>query len=55
MLSKQFGHIGDALGDAAPAVRAVAVRGVCTLLNTYWELIPAAVTAGFLKRIAGVD
>ncbi len=55
LLSKQFAQLGDALGDAAPAVRAAAVAGVCQLLSTFWELIPAAVTAGFLKRIAGAD
>jgi hypothetical protein len=53
LLSKQFAQLGDALGDAAPAMRSAAVTGVCHLLNTFWELIPAAVTAGFLKRIAG--
>ncbi|BDA48499.1 Condensin-2 complex subunit G2 [Coccomyxa sp. Obi] len=53
LLSKQFGHLGDALGDSVPAVRQAAVSGVCKLLNTFWELIPGAVTAGFLKRIAG--
>ena len=53
LLSKQFGQIGDALGDSVPAVRQAAVSGVCKLLNTFWELIPGAVTAGFLKRVAG--
>lgn len=53
LLSKQFAQLGDALGDSVPAVRQAAVSGVCKLLNTFWELIPGAVTAGFLKRVAG--
>ena len=55
LVSGQFEQLGKALGDAVPAVRAAAVTGICTLLNNFWELIPAAITAGFLKRIAGVD
>ncbi len=55
LLSKQFAQLGDAFGDSVPAVRQAAVSGVCKLLNTFWELIPGAVTAGFLKRVAGAS
>ena len=53
MLTRQFTAFGDALGDESPAVRAEAVDGLSALLDTYWELVPAGVTAGFLQRIAG--
>ncbi len=53
VLTRQFTAFGDALGDESPAVRAEAVGGLCTLLDTYWELVPAGVTAGFLQRVAG--
>lgn len=55
VLTRQFGAFGDALGDDSPAVRAEAVTGLGSLLDTYWELVPAGVTAGFLQRIAGVS
>ena len=54
MLTRQFEAFGDALGDGSPAVRAEAVTGLSSLLDTYWELVPAGVTAGFLQRIAGI-
>ena len=53
LMTQQFAAIGAALGDDAPAVRAAAVGGLAELLGAFWELIPAAVTAGFLKRITG--
>ena len=53
VLTRQFAAFGDALSDDAPAVRAEAVSGLGSLLDTYWELVPAGVTAGFLQRIAG--
>jgi hypothetical protein len=53
VLTRQFTAFGDALGDESPAVRAEAVDGLSALLDTYWELVPAGVTAGFLQRIAG--
>lgn len=54
MLTRQFEAFGDALGDGSPAVRAEAITGLSSLLDTYWELVPASVTAGFLQRIAGI-
>ena len=53
VLTRQFAAFGDALGDDSPAVRAEAVSGLGSLLDSYWELVPAGVTAGFLQRIAG--
>ena len=53
VLTRQFAAFGDALGDDSLAVRAEAVSGLGGLLDTYWELVPAGVTAGFLQRIAG--
>lgn len=53
LLTRQFTAISDGLGDAAPAVRAAAVGGLCGLLNMFWELLPAPVIAGYLKRITG--
>lgn len=35
-----------------PAVRVAAIGGVCTVLDKFWELIPAGTIAGFVKRIA---
>ena len=53
VLTRQFTAFGDTLGDESPAVRAEAVDCLSALLDTYWELVPAGVTAGFLQRIAG--
>lgn len=53
LLTRQFAALGGALGDEAPAVRAAAAEGLAELLGVFWELIPAATTAGFLKRITG--
>jgi hypothetical protein len=53
LLSRQFACLGDALRDAAPSVRAAACSGVCGLLNTYWEIIPAPLIAGYLQHIGG--
>ncbi len=55
LLSRQFAALRDALGDEAPAVRTAAAEGLAQLLGAFWELIPAAVTAGFLKRITGAS
>jgi len=51
MLTRQFTAIGEGLTDACPHVRAAAATGICGLLNTFWELIPAPISAGFLKRL----
>ena len=53
VLTRQFMAFGDALGDDCPAVRSEAVTGLAGLLDTFWELVPGAVTAGFLQRIVG--
>ena len=55
VLTRQFTAFGDALGDECPVVRAEAVTGLAGLLDTFWELVPAAATAGFLQRIAGEE
>ncbi|KAK9808548.1 hypothetical protein WJX73_007262 [Symbiochloris irregularis] len=53
LLAKQFTILGTCLSDAAPAVRAEGVKGLCRLLDLYWEMIPAATSASFLKRLTG--
>lgn len=55
VLTRQFTAFGDAMSDDSPAVRAEAVAGLSGLLDTFWELVPAGVTAGFLQRIAGAQ
>ena len=39
--------------DEAPSVRAAAVKGVCVLLNVWWEIVPQKTLIGFLRRITG--
>ena len=34
-----------------PWVRAAAVDGICRILNTFWELVPAPTTAAFLAKL----
>ena len=53
LLQRQFGELSKGLQDEAPAVRMTAAGGICSLLNLYWELIPAATTAAYLKRLTG--
>ena len=53
LLARQAGIINQLMGDAAPAVRASAVEGICRILNTFWELVPAPTTAAFLAKLAG--
>ena len=53
LLAKQFTTLGACLGDEAPALRAEAVGGICRLLDLFWEVIPAATSAAFLKRLTG--
>lgn len=52
-LTDQFAAMSAALKDDVPAVRAVAIAGVTNVLGAYWELIPGAVTAGYIKSLAG--
>jgi condensin-2 complex subunit G2 len=51
LLARQAGIISQLMGDAAPAVRAAAVGGICRILNTFWELVPAPTTAAFLAKL----
>lgn len=51
LLARQAGIINQLMGDAAPAVRAAAVEGICKILNVFWELIPAPTTAAFLAKL----
>ena len=51
LIARQFSAIESGLSDACPAVRAAVVSGLCQLLNDFWELIPAPVVAGNIKRL----
>lgn len=53
MLQRQFEELSQGLSDDAPAVRITAAGGICSVLNVYWELLPAGVTATYLKRLTG--
>ena len=53
LLQKQFQQLTAALADPAPAVRAAAAGGVCSLLDRYWELMPHATVAAYLQRLCG--
>lgn len=53
LLQRQFEELSKGLQDEAPAVRVTAASGVCSLLNMYWELVPAGTTAAYLKRLTG--
>ena len=48
---KQYNAIFTLLQDKSPAVRVVAVQGVCRLLNLFWEIIPASTARSFLLRL----
>ena len=53
LLQRQFEELSKGLQDEAPAVRTSAASGICSLLNMYWELVPAGTTAAYLKRLTG--
>lgn len=53
LLQRQFEELSKGLQDEAPAVRVTAASGICSLLNMYWELVPAGTTAAYLKRLTG--
>ena len=53
LLQRQFEELSKGLQDEAPAVRMTAASGICSLLNMYWELVPAGTTAAYLKRLTG--
>jgi len=55
LLQRQFEELSKGLQDEAPAVRITAASGICALLNTYWELIPAGITAAYLKHLTGMS
>jgi hypothetical protein len=40
-LTMQLTHMMKALRDPMPAVRVTAVAGACSMLATWWELLPA--------------
>lgn len=52
-LQRQFDALGTLLSDPVPAVRVVAVHGVCKILGVFWELIPAATSHALLARLVG--
>jgi hypothetical protein len=54
LLARQFDALAGALTDTAPAVRSAAATGVCHVLNTYWEVVPARISAVLIKRLTGV-
>ena len=54
LLQRQFEELSKGLQDEAPAVRVTAASGICSLLNMYWELVPAGTTAAYLKRLTGL-
>jgi hypothetical protein len=39
------------LKDPVPALRAQAVKGLVGVLDAFWELLPAATTAGFIAAL----
>ena len=53
LLQRQFEELSKGLQDDAPAVRVTVASGICSVLNMYWELVPAGTTAAYLKRLTG--
>ncbi|EGD83553.1 hypothetical protein PTSG_04158 [Salpingoeca rosetta] len=51
LLQKQFEVCGRFLEDSSPLVRRIGVEGVCRILSTYWELIPAQTTSTLLGKL----
>ncbi|EER91229.1 hypothetical protein BDA96_01G175100 [Sorghum bicolor] len=51
LLEKQFFLIDKLLMDEYPEIRAVAVEGICRILNQYWEVVPAPTISKFLSKI----
>lgn len=52
-MTQQMGLLRDCLSDPCPKVREAAATGICRLLNNYWEIIPAATSALFIKKLTG--
>lgn len=51
LIEKQFFLIDKLLMDDCPEIRAVAVEGICRILNQYWEIVPAPTISKFLSKI----
>ncbi|XP_062211812.1 uncharacterized protein LOC133912875 [Phragmites australis] len=51
LLEKQFFLIDKLLMDDYPEIRAVAVEGICRILNQYWEVVPSLTISKFLSKI----
>ena len=51
----QFQRLTAGLEDPAPAVRVAAINGICQILNVFWEMVPSATTAAYLKRLTGPE
>ena len=52
---QQFQRLTAGLEDPAPAVRVAAIAGICQILNVFWEMVPSATTAAYLKRLTGAE
>ncbi|PKA57387.1 hypothetical protein AXF42_Ash013574 [Apostasia shenzhenica] len=51
LLEKQFFLLQKLLMDECPEVRAVAVEGLCRILNLFWEVIPSSMTTKVLGMV----
>ena len=51
LLARQAQAFADLLADDAPAVRAVAVAGVVSVLDSFYELIPPKTAAGYVHKL----
>jgi hypothetical protein len=54
-LTSQFDLLRNCMVDACPLVRVAAVGGVSSLLNLFWEMIPASTTAWLVSKLTGED
>ena len=55
LLMQQFQRLTAGLEDPAPAVRVAAIAGICQILNVFWEMVPSATTAAYLKQLTGAE
>ena len=55
LLMQQFQRLTAGLEDPTPAVRVAAIAGICQILNVFWEMVPSATTAAYLKRLTGAE
>jgi hypothetical protein len=51
IIQKQFDQLAQLLKDADHKVRAIATRGVCTILREYWDALPISTIQTLLKYI----